>query len=326
MPDREMNLDEFQRQLWGFAGHRVITVAGRTGILRLLAERECSTAEIARELELDELAAAKVVRALAALGVAEADGDLYRAAVGLREHFLPGDRDVVPFLEHSHAMYERWGATLEPWLRGEDWPAAERTPEEVRRFGAAMRAMGAQIARRVAETLDLRDTERVLDVGGGWGQFAKALCRVKPGLKADVLDRPEVVERARGELEGSQDADWIEFLPGDYLETDYGSGYDLVLFANVLHQETADRAQEMVRRGAAALTPGGRVTVVDFAIDDERNQHLLGALFAINMRSFGDTWTEPDIRGWMKAAGLTDLERLDVGPDRWIISGRKPVA
>jgi ubiquinone/menaquinone biosynthesis C-methylase UbiE len=324
MQQPEMDLDSFQRLLWSFAIHRVITVAGRTGILRLLAERPLTTEEIAAELELDELATGKVVRALSALGVAVPDGNRYRAADGLRDHFLVGARDVVPFLEHSHAMYERWGNTLEPWLRGEDWPVAERTPDDVRRFGAAMRAMGAQMARRTADTLDLDGVERMLDVGGGWGQFAQAMCRVTPGLHATVLDRPEVVEQARAELEGSELGDAIEFLPGDYLETEYGSDYDFVLFANVLHQETADRAAELIRRGAEAVTPGGRVTVVDFAIDDDRREHLLGALFAINMRSFGDTWTEPVVRRWMVNAGLHEIERTDLGPDRWIISGRKP--
>ena len=323
MTNEKMNLDEFQRLLWGFAGHRVITVAGRTGILRLLAETDCTASEIASKLDLDELAAGKVVRALTALGIAEAEGEHYRAAQGLREHFLPGDRDVVPFLEHSHAMYGRWGETLEPWLRGQDWQVAERTPEEVARFGAAMQAMGAQMARRVADALDLAGVERMLDVGGGWGHFAQAMCRVEPGLHATVLDRPEVVEKARAELADTEFEKRIDFLPGDYLATDYGTGYDLVLFANILHQETEDRAQALVRRGAAALSPEGQVTVVDFAIDDERRQHLLGTLFAINMRSFGDTWTEADIRDWMADAGLGEVERTNLGPDRWIISGRK---
>jgi len=323
MPHDEMDLDQFQRLLWGFAGHRVITVAGRTGILRLLAERDSTSDEIASALDLDGLATGKVVRALAALGIAEAEGERYRAVAGLREHFLPGDRDVVPFLEHSHAMYERWGETLEPWLRGRDWPVAERTPEEIRRFGAAMRAMGAQMARRVADVLDLEGVEHILDVGGGWGQFAQAICRVKPGLRATVLDRAEVVERAHTELAGTDFEERLRFLPGDYLATEFGAGYDLVLLANILHQETADRAQELVRRAAAALAPGGRVTVVDFAIDDQQRKHLLGVLFAINMRSFGDTWTESDIRGWMDDAGLDRCERINLGPDRWIITGRK---
>jgi hypothetical protein len=278
---------------------------------------------VAVELGLDPLAAGKVVRALCALGIVDPDGEHYRVAPKLRPHLLPGDHDVVPFLEHSHAMYERWGNTLEPWLRGEEWPAAERTPEEVRRFGAAMRAMGSQMARRLAASFDLEDAATMLDVGGGWGHFAKALCLAKADLRATVLEIPEVAERARADLADTEFETRIDFLPGDYLTTGYGSDYDLVLFANVLHQEKADRAAEMVRLGAGALAPRGRVVVVDFAIDDERRQHLLGALFAINMRSFGDTWNEPTIRGWMEAAGLGEVDRADLGPDRWIITGRK---
>ncbi len=77
-------------------------------------------------------------------------------------------------------------------------------------------------------------------------------------------------------------------------------------------------------RGAEALAPDGRVVVVDFAIDDAQREHLLGTLFAVNMRSFGDTWTEPVIRGLMSVAGLVEVERTDLGTDRWIICGRKP--
>ncbi len=323
MSNERMDLDEFQRLLWAFSGHRIITVAGRTGVLRLLAENAVTPDDVASELGLDPVAAAKMVRALCALGIVESEGENYRVVSALRPHFIPGDDDLLPFLEHSHAMYERWGANLEPWLRGEEWGTAERTPEEIRRFGAAMRAMGSQQARRVAAALDLEGARRMLDVGGGWGHFSKALCEKRPGLRATVLDIPEVAELAAADLAGSELGDRIDFLPGDYLETDYGSDYDLVLFANVLHQETADRAAKMVRRGAEALAPDGRVVVVDFAIDDRQREHLLGTLFAVNMRSFGDTWTEPTIRGWMEAAGLDEVERTELGPDCGIIRGRQ---
>jgi hypothetical protein len=79
----------------------------------------------------------------------------------------------------------------------------------------------------------------------------------------------------------------------------------------------------MVRRAADALAPEGRVAVVDFVIDDAQREKLLGALFAINMRSFGDTHTEPSILCWMEDAGLEDVRRTDLDQDRWLIVGRK---
>jgi hypothetical protein len=51
MSHNEMDLDQFQRLLWGFAGHRVITVAGRTGMTRWTSTSSnvCSGASPATE-------------------------------------------------------------------------------------------------------------------------------------------------------------------------------------------------------------------------------------------------------------------------------------
>jgi hypothetical protein len=322
MPE-PLDLDGLQRLLWNFAAQRVITVAGRTGILNALANRSATPAEVAAELGLDPMATGKVIRALCAQGLVEPEGDGYRLAHGLRPYFGLGDVDFTPFIDHLHNMYEKWGESLEPWLRGEEWRTTPRTPEETRRFGEAMRAMGSQIARRVAEAMDLDGVRSLLDVGGGWGQFSKAMCAVGSEIEATVLDIPQVAEAAPASIVGTDYEGRISWIGGDYLETDYGSGYDLVLLANILHQELAPQAAEIVRRAACALAPGGRVVAVDFAIDDAKREHLLGSLFAINMRSFGDTWSEPEIRGWMTDAGLVDIARTDIGPDRWIISGHK---
>ncbi len=318
-----LQLDGLQRLLWNFAAHRVITVAGRVGLLNFLAARPATPKEAASELGLDPTATGKMIRALCALGLVEAEGEAYRLTPAIRPHFCGDDDDFGPFIDHLHSMYERWGESLEPWLRGEGWSTAPRTPEETKRFGAAMKAIGGQMARRAAEALDLEGVDTMLDVGGGWGQFAKALCSVNPGLAATVLDIPRVAEQAPASIVGTEFEGRISWIGGDYLETDYGSGYDLVLLSNILHQELAPQAAEIIRRSASALAPGGRVVVVDFAIDDAKQEHLLGALFAINMRSFGDTYSEPELRGWMEEAGLDNIKRQDLGPDRWLISGKK---
>ena len=75
MSNERMDLDEFQRLLWAFSGHRIITVAGRTGVLRLLAENDVTPDDVASELGLDPVAAAKMVRAMCALGIVESEGE-----------------------------------------------------------------------------------------------------------------------------------------------------------------------------------------------------------------------------------------------------------
>jgi len=319
----KLDLDGLQRLLWNFAGQRVITVAGRTGILDALADREATPDEISSELDLDPLATGKVIRSLVAQGLVEVDGGRYRLSELLSPYFGTSGAGFGPFLEHLHSMYERWGENLEPWLRGKKWSTAPRTPEEIARFGAAMQAMGSQQARRVADELEFSGVATMLDVGGGWGHFAKAFITVNPELEATVLDIPQVAEAAPASIIGTEFEGRLSWIGGDYLETDYGSGYDLVLLANILHQELAPQAAEIIRRAATALAPGGRVVVVDFAIDDAKQDHLLGTLFAINMRSFGDTYSEPELTRWMKNAGMVNVERTDIGHDRWIISSTR---
>jgi hypothetical protein len=87
MPD--MTPKYLQDLLWTFAQHRVLTVAGRAGILHRLADSEATPDQVARDLELDPNATAKLVKALHALG-----GD---AQCGRR--FVQGRRRLGPPLQ-----------------------------------------------------------------------------------------------------------------------------------------------------------------------------------------------------------------------------------
>ncbi len=321
MEKKQLNLDGLQALLWNFASHRVITVASRVGLLRRLALESGTISQLAQELGLDELATGKTVRAITALGLSCAEGEEYRLAEPLWPYFQAGPEDLSNFIEHSHFMYERWGANLEGWLRGKEGPPG--APPDPGKFAAAMQAMGTHISRRVAGMLDLTGMERMLDVGGSMGHYARAFCRLSPSLKATILDRPAVAELGREALRGSEFEGCIDYLAGDYLETDYGQGYDLVLLANVLHQDSAARAEELVQRGTRALGPDGQLAVVEFSIDDEQRSEVLGTLFAINMRSFGDTYTAATIHSWMEAAGLEQLETRAIDTHRWLITGRR---
>jgi hypothetical protein len=321
-----LTVPELQDLLWRFAEHRVVTVAARVGVLERLAREPASAEEVAADLRLDPLATGKLVRALVAIGLLEAEGDRYRLPEGLAPHFAPGGaQSLEGALLHSHELYDRWGETLEPWVRGTPAARPARTPESTHRFAEAMASNARLLAPALADSVDLTGVERVLDVGGSTGATARALVAARPGLRATVLDLPEVAELGREAVRGTELEGLIEFRGGDYHEAELGEGYDLVLMASILHQELPEAARRLVARGAAALKPGtGRLAVVDFEIDEERRTHLHGALFAINMRSFGDVYTESTLKGWLSEAGLVDVWRGDVARGRWLVVGRRP--
>jgi len=314
-----MNAAELYERLWDFGKTRVLTVASRTGILTRLAQSAATAEEVARDRGLDELATGKIVRALCSLGVVEAAGDRYRVVEELRLHLLPGEFDLSAFIDHARELYDRWGATLEEWVRTGTSVRKKRSGDRLLKFGQGMRASATLMAPQVIKALDgFSGIKKVLDVGGGMGGYARFFLRTGDDVHVTVLDIPEVVELGRKSLE---DKDRIEFIGGDYHDTDFGSGYDLVLLANILHIESPDKAAALIARAAEACARGGRVAVVDFAIDDHKRGNVMGCLFAINMRSFGDTHSEPQIRGWMQAAGISDVQRFDFPPAHWMITG-----
>lgn len=313
---------------WAFATHRVLTVAAKTGILTRLAKTPATADALAAELGLDALATGKLVRALCAMGLVAARDHEYALESELAPWFAGDERDQVAALEHSHDLYDGWGATLESWVRTGAMPPRPRSPEATERFAAAMRAGAAARAPEIARALDLRHVRRALDIGGGTGTYAMHLCRENPQLHAVVVDLPQVVALGPENLAHSGVADRVSFVGGDYHQPGFGtatelSGFDLVLLCSILHQERPDSAKDLVCRAGAALAPGGKLAIVDFAIDDEQRQVLSGCLFAINMRSFGDTYPEPVLRGWMEATGLSDITKTEFGPSRWMFCGTK---
>lgn len=319
----QMTVEELQRLLWSFGAARIVTVAARTGLLGLLAARAATADEAAAELGLDPLATGKVLRALCAHGLVVGEGPLYRVVPSLAEHLGTGDESLLPFVAHAHFLYDGWGSGLEPWLRGEGWSlrASSRDPAA---FGAAMRAAGTQTAHKLVDHLDLTGVRRIVDVGGGFGHVARVLCDAAPGATATIVDRPDTAALGREQVAGTPDERRLTFAGQSYLEPYPGGPYDLALLANVLHQELAEQAAQLVRLAAESLAPGGRVAIVDFAIDDAQRDHRMGTLFAINMRDFGDTWPEPTIHGWLRDAGLVDAQTVLLDSDRWLITGRRP--
>ena len=314
-----MNVARLYENLWDFARCRVLTVASRTGILTRLAESPATEEEISGDLGLDGLATGKIVRALCSMGYLVADGKGYRVVEELKPHLLPGELDLTPFIDHAHGLYDRWGATLEEWVRTGTQPQRKRSGDQLLKFGQGMQASASLMAPQVIKALDnFSGIKKVLDLGGGIGGYARFFCREKEDVKVTVLDIPEVAELGRKSLAGE---DRIDFIGGDYHETEFGSGYDLVLMANILHIESPEDAAALVRRSAEACYPGGRVAVVDFVIDDQKRENIMGCLFAINMRSFGDTHSKPQIEGWMQAAGIPKVETFDLPPAHWMIAG-----
>jgi SAM-dependent methyltransferase len=93
---------------------------------------------------------------------------------------------------------------------------------------------------------------RMLDLGGGHGLYAMALCRHKPALDAVVFDFKPVEKdfrRYQKRFKGEK----IHFACGNLFEQDFGRDFDLVLFS----YNPGGKNSKVLEKIHACLAPGG---------------------------------------------------------------------
>ena len=102
-------------------------------------------------------------------------------------------------------------------------------------------------------------------------------------------------------------------LPGDYLTTPFGSGYDAVLLSGMMHREREDGCRLLLRKSFEAMEPGGLVVVSDvFFDDDDKNSPPFAMSFALNMMltsDHGSAHAKTEMARWMTEAGFVERRR-----------------
>lgn len=258
---------------------RALGVAADLDLAERLAGGPRSTGELATGLGLDPGRLDRLLRLLDAVDVVRRRRDgrwsTTRIGAALREEHTRSARSWVRFFggrEQFHLLAEL-DAPIEgvgpapAVLHGAsffEWTAREPTVAE--RFDAAMADGSRLTGPMIAAVVDWSDTEVVCDVGGGTGRVLASILGEHPHVRGILFDLPSVV-------------DALDVLPGDVAERvevvggDFFSGLpsaDTMLLVAVLHDWGDDEVRRILDRCAAALSPGGRVVVVDQVLEPSR--------------------------------------------------------
>lgn len=263
---------------YGFMASKALFAALELDLFTLVADGPASPAELAAKTGVAENRMRTLLHALAALGLLvptaagyvdapAAQRWLVRGAPGgVGEYYrLQVGRQIYPALTHLDAGLAGTGgafATLAGLLS---------SPEEARTFTDAQHAGSLGAARVLAGRLDadLAGATRLLDVGGGSGAFSIAFVERKPGLRATVLDLPEVVDVARTHRDAAGLADHIDLLAADAVRDPWPPDQDVVLLSYLLSAVADAEIDVVLGRALDCLRPGGLLVVHDFMLDDE---------------------------------------------------------
>ncbi len=291
--------------------------ATRAGVFEALADGPLTSQEVAGRCGTDEYATAKLLFALAGARYLRLHGGRYRLAPVARRWLLarsrPSLRDAVLHRYLDAALMEHYDAFLRSGRPSDYHQTMSEQQWEL--YERGQRSHAALAAWEVALRAPLPSgASAMLDIGGGHGYYSVALCRRHAGLRSTILDLPAALAQAAPLLEREGMAGRIVQRAGNALTDDLGDrAYDLVLIANVAHHFTAAQNQELMRRVARALRPGGACVVVELiraATPGAAGQVAALTDFYFAATSEAGTWSFAEIQGWQRAAGLTTRRPL----------------
>jgi ubiquinone/menaquinone biosynthesis C-methylase UbiE len=157
----------------------------------------------------------------------------------------------------------------------------------------------------------------VLDVGAGSAPWSIALAQKNAQLQIDAFELPPVLNITRAFTQRYGVQNQYQFLSGDVLAPDHWGlcTYDLIYLGHVCCIFSETENQELLRRCARSLNPGGSLVLIEFLPKPDRTGPLLDVLFACLMLSTndcGDAYPRESYEEWCQMAGLEDLEWIEI--------------
>ncbi len=323
------SIDDILEIAMAFQRSRVLLTAYELGLFSVLGTQKKSSLEVACALGTDQRATDRLMNALCAMGLLRKSESLFSNTQASGQYLVKESPDFMAGLMHTVHLWDAWSTMTGAVYRGgsilkKDFD--DRGKNWLEAFIAAMHWRAIRNAPDIVSLIDLTRISKVLDVGGGSGAYAMAFVKAAPNIRATVFDLPGVVSLAQGYIKQAGLSEYVEAIVGNYLIDELGKGFDLVFISAVIHSNSPEENQLLLKKAVRALNPRGKVVIHDFIINEDRTGPARSALFALNMlvaTEGGDTYTESELRAWMTAAGLSRIWRKDTAFETALVAGTK---
>ena len=185
-------------------------------------------------------------------------------------------------------------------------------------------------AQKLGDHLKLAKTKneiRVLDLAAGSGIWGIALAEKSPRVRVTAVDWAGMIPTTKRITHKFGVSDRFNYIEGDILEANFGSGYDIATLGHILHSEGAERSRELLKRTFRALKGGGIIAIAEWLVNDKRTEPTHSLMFAVQMlvnTEKGDTFSFNEIKRWLEEAGFKKVRKLQApGPSPLILATKQ---
>ena len=280
----------------------------RLRLLALLAQGELSVSDLTDILGQSQPRVSRHLKLMTEAGLVERQREGAWAYFRIAQAGPAGRlaRTLVDTLDPSDAVIAADGDRLRA-VRDQRAVAAQNYFARIARDWDRLRVLHAPddaVEGALAEIIGDAQVDALLDLGTGTGRMLERFgANVSRAVGVDASHAMLGVARANIERAGLRH---IELRQGDIHALPFGrNAFDLVLIHQVLH--FLDDPGRAIRESAAALKPGGKLVVIDFA---PHELDFLRADYAHRRLGFGDE----QMAQWLSECGLAVLPPRAIAP------------
>ncbi len=244
----------------------------------------------------------------------------------------------VPMLRHRACMLRTWSHLVWAVQTGRPMKGSAKSflgPEaDSVSFISAMNAIALRLTDQTLAALEkagvlaaLAPTVRILDIGGASGTYTLAFLQKLPKASACIFDLPAGIAQAKKRFSGSQYADRVSLVEGDFTKRPLPAGYDFAWLSAIIHQLGRQECRALYAKIFEALNPSGMLAIRDFVMDEQRTSPVDGTLFGLNMlvaTEHGRVYTMAEMTEDLRAVGFTDIKKaVDVPSMSAVVTAKK---
>jgi O-methyltransferase domain/Dimerisation domain len=311
----DKDFEQMMQMLHGFFVTQIVSAVASYSIADHLAKGPATAEEISKVEGVDPIAAFRLLRACASLGLVTFDGLMFRATplLGTLRTDVPGSLRSLAIAWSAPGHWLPWGRFRDAVQTGDSqsvpalgagiWDYYALKPEEGASFTHAMHGFTSGLAQQVARVVDTSTAKLAVDIGGASGTLVHSLLMANSQLHGIVLDLPEVVPSATAAAAELGLAERSRALGGDFFT--YVPEADIYLLKHILHDWNDEQALQILKRCRQAMRPGGRVIVIEALLGEIGEPGWL-PLWDLNMMVMltGRERTPTEFRGLLEDAGL----------------------
>lgn len=293
----------------------LIISANEIGIWDSLSNETKDLSQIAKDLKVEENRLEPILNALTSHKMISKDKNGYYLDEYDKVLNKNSDYNQLGYINFAQTIMAKYQNLAEA-VKDKEFATKqfkELTEKEAESFMRGMEANAVPQAEFIANTYHF-ENHKILDVGAGAGTYLITVAKKYKTVTGKMIDLPQMVKLQNKKIEKekleaqiiSEECNYNEKFPTEKQD-------DVFLFA-VVHQESKENLNGLLKNIYSVLNPEGRLFLTSFFLNEDKISPEFSVQFAVEMMlnsNNGKVYTHSEIQNLMVQNKFKEIKRID---------------